>query len=97
MKQYCVYIMSNTFQSVFYTGVTNNLMRRTYEHKNKATEGFSSKYKLGKLLYYEDTPDINSAIAREKKIKDMNRKKKITLIKTFNPSFTDLYDSIAST
>jgi len=94
MNQYYVYIISNNFQSVFYTGVTNNLKRRIYEHKHKLIEGFSSRYKIGKLLYYEETPDIKSAIAREKQIKDMNRKRKIDLIKSINTDFIDLYYNI---
>lgn len=94
MNQYYVYIMSNNFQSVFYTGVTNDLIRRVYEHRNKLVQGFTSKYKIVKLLYYEQSQDVKSAIAREKQVKDYRRTKKIDLIKEFNPSFKDLYNEI---
>lgn len=94
LKQYYVYIMSNDFKSVFYTGVTNDLIRRICEHKNKLVEGFTKKYNITKLLYYEECIDINSAIAREKQIKDLNRLKKIRLIKTKNLNFEDLYSKI---
>lgn len=94
MKQYYVYIMSNNFQSVFYTGVTNNLIRRVFEHKNKLVAGFTAKYNITKLLYYEQSIDIKSAITREKQIKAYRRTKKIDLIKEFNPSFKDLYNDI---
>lgn len=77
-----------------YTGVTNNLVRRVYEHKNDLNEGFTSKYKLHKLVYYESLPTIELAIVREKQIKDMNRINKIKMIKNFNPNFTDLYNKI---
>jgi len=90
MKQYYVYIMSNSFHSVFYTGITNNLIRRIHEHKIKLIEGFTKRYNIVKLLYYEITSDINSAIEREKQIKNYRREKKIKLIKVFNPNFEDL-------
>jgi len=94
MKQYYIYIMSNDFQSVFYTGVTNDLVRRILEHKNKLVEGFTKKYNITKLLYYEEGNDIKSAVTREKQIKDLNRRKKIRLIETKNPNFEDLYNEI---
>jgi len=94
MKQYYVYIMSNDFQSVFYTGVTNDLNRRMFEHKNKLVEGFTSKYNIKKLLYFEETCDIESAIVREKQIKAFSRLKKIALIKSLNPNFKDLSEGI---
>lgn len=97
MKQYYVYIMSNNFQSVFYTGMTNDLLRRVYEHRNKLLDGFTKRYNINKLLYYEESGDVNVAIAREKQIKDLNRLKKITLIKTKNPHFADLYEELVST
>jgi len=87
--------MSNDFQSVFYTGVTNDLLRRVFEHKNKMAEGFTKKYNITKLLYYEECNDIKSAIAREKQVKDLNRLKKIKLIKTKNSNFEDLYSYIS--
>jgi len=97
MKQYYIYILSNDFQSVFYTGVTNNLPRRIFEHKNKLIDGFTKKYKISKLLYFEESTDINSAIFREKQIKKYNRLKKINLIKITNPNFVDLYPNIIGT
>lgn len=72
----------------------NNLVRRIYEHKNKLTKGFTSKYNLNKLLYYEECPDAESAISREKQIKKYSQKKKIELIQNQNPGFYDLYDQI---
>lgn len=77
-----------------YTGVTNNLVRRSYEHKNNLVQGFTAKYNLHKLVYYEVFDTIEMAIIREKQIKDMNRINKLEMIKTFNPTFKDLYDQI---
>ena len=77
-----------------YTGVTNNLVRRVYEHKNNLVKGFTSKYKLHKLIYYESLPTIELAIIREKQIKDLNRIEKLKLIKKFNFNFDDLYNKI---
>ena len=73
-----------------YTGVTNDLKRRVYEHKSKLVEGFTSKYNINKLVYYDETSDINSAIAREKQIKGWLRRKKIQLIESINPDWKDL-------
>jgi len=78
-KQYYVYIMSNKSKTL-YTGVTDDLERRVYQHKNKLIEGFTKKYKITILVYYEETTDIRSAIAREKQIKGWRRSKKIALI-----------------
>jgi len=89
-KHYYVYIITNKFNRVLYTGVTNNLQRRIYEHENKLVKGFSSKYNLSKLLYFEDTNDVYSAISREKEIKGWIRKKKVELIKNMNPNWEDL-------
>lgn len=91
---YYVYILTNLKNTVLYTGVTNNLIRRVYEHKNKLTKGFSEKYHVDKLVYYEETGDVTSAISREKQIKGWIRAKKIKLILSFNPTFKDLYDEI---
>ena len=90
MRQYYVYILTNRKQGVLYTGVTNNLERRIYEHKNKLVSGFASKYNLTKLVYFEGTTEIDAAIAREKKIKGWLRKKKIALIESKNPDWEDL-------
>lgn len=91
MKQnYYIYIISNYGRTVFYIGVTNNLIRRMYEHKNGLIEGFSKKYKLKYLVYFEQADDVNSAIAREKQLKNWHRQWKINLIKQINPNMKDL-------
>jgi putative endonuclease len=89
-KQYYVYIMTNKKDKVLYTGVTNNLTKRMYEHKSRLIEGFTKKYNVDKLVYYEVYNDINDAIEREKQIKKGNRQKKIDLISKMNPSWNDL-------
>ena len=88
-----VYIMANQ-RPTLYTGVTNNLVRRIYEHKNNLAEGFTSKYKLHKLVYYETLDTIEQAIIREKQIKDMDRADKLNMVKVFNPQLKDLYELI---
>jgi len=93
-KQYYVYIMTNRTNTVLYTGITNNLKRRIYEHKNKLLSGFTKKYNINKLVYYEIFDNSYYAIQREKQIKGGSREKKIELIKKFNPNFNDLYDII---
>ena len=85
-----VYIISNNFRSVLYIGVTRNLERRLYEHKNKLIDGFSKKYNLNVLLFYETTENALDAIAREKQLKKWKRKKKFDLIKSLNPDLKDL-------
>lgn len=77
-----------------YTGVTSNLVKRVFEHKNEVVKGFTSKYHLHKLLYYEILETIEAAVIREKQIKDMNRDDKLNMIKKFNPNFKDLYSTI---
>lgn len=89
MKSYFVYIMTNRSKTL-YTGVTNNLERRVYEHKNKLVAGFTSKYNITKLVYYEETSDVHSALAREKQIKGWLRAKKIALIEAENSEWKDL-------
>jgi putative endonuclease len=91
MKEYYVYIMSNK-RGTLYTGVTNNLEKRVYQHKNKAVEGFTKRYNITRLVCFEITNDITVAIAREKQIKGMLRSKKMDLIKTMNPQLKDLSD-----
>ena len=86
---YYVYILTNN-SGTLYTGVTNNLERRVYEHKNKFIDGFTKKYDLTRLVYFEEASDINSAISREKEIKGWLRKKKIELIRSLNPRWLDL-------
>ena len=87
---YYVYILSNKYNTTIYTGVTNNLERRLYEHKNKLVDGFTKKYAVDKLVYFETTSDVESAIAREKQIKGWSREKKNNLINSVNPQWTDL-------
>lgn len=92
---YYVYILTNSTNKVLYTGVTNNLERRVYEHKAKEIKGFTAKYNTHKLVYFETTTSAYSAIQREKQIKSFNRDKKINLINSVNPSWTDLTEEFA--
>ncbi len=89
-KKYYVYLLTNWNNKVIYVGVTNDLSRRIYEHKNKLIPGFSEKYNLSKLVYFEETRDINVAIIREKEIKNWRREKKDKLVNQENPSWRDL-------
>jgi len=91
-KHFYVYIMTNKNNTVLYTGVTNNLKRRVYEHKAKLVEGFTKRYNIDKLVYYEIFEDSYNAIAREKQIKGGSRQKKIDLIKSMNKEWKDLYN-----
>lgn len=84
--------MTNKSNKVLYTGVTSNLLRRVTEHKDKTVPGFTSKYNVIKLVYYEEYATMEEAIAREKQIKGGSRQKKIDLIKGMNPEWKDLYD-----
>ncbi len=88
-RSYYVYIMTNHSRTL-YTGVTNNLLRRVMEHKKKEVPGFTQRYNITQLVFYEETDDIYAAIAREKQIKGWLRKKKIDLIETINPEWVDL-------
>lgn len=92
-KQGFVYIIGNNRPTI-YIGVTSNLIQRIYQHKKNLVKGFSSKYKLKKLLYYETHDDIEEAIKREKQLKNWHRDWKINLIKSKNPEFIDLYKEI---
>jgi putative endonuclease len=89
-KQYCVYILTNSRHSVLYTGVTNDLLRRVSEHKNKTGNGFTKRYNVDQLIYFECGDDINLAIAREKQIKAGSRQDKMDLINSMNPEWKDL-------
>lgn len=89
MKHYYVYIMSNTARTL-HTGVTNDLLRRVDEHRRGLTPGFASKYKLARLVFFEETSDVLDAIAREKQIKGWIRRRKIELIQSLNPDWNDL-------
>ena len=91
-KQFCVYVMTNKHNTVLYTGVTNDLQRRVLEHKSGKGSKFTTKYNINKLVFFEVTDDINTAITREKQIKAGSRQKKIDLIKSMNPKWKDLFD-----
>jgi len=93
-KQYYVYIMTNQLYTVLYTGVTSDLKKRAWQHREGVAEGFSNRYKATRLVYYETTADVKSAIMREKQIKAYRRQKKVRLIDGFNPQWRDLYDDI---
>ena len=93
MNQYYVYIMAG-YRGTLYTGVTNNLERRVYEHVHKLHRGFSNKYNVSKLMYYETTTDVESAIAREKQIKSWRRSKKVALIESENQHWEDLSEGL---
>ena len=94
MDKYYVYILANKTNSVLYIGVTNSLIRRVFEHKEKLVDGFTKKYQTNKLVYFEQTTSSVDAIAREKQLKRWRRDKKDLLIKSMNPNFEDLYDTI---
>ncbi len=89
MKDYFVYIMASRSRTL-YTGVTNDIERRVYEHKHKLLYGFTAKYRIERLVYFEQTCDVNAAITREKEIKGWLRAKKISLIESINPAWEDL-------
>ena len=88
--RYYVYLITNWNNKVMYVGVTNNLERRIYEHKNKLVKGFTEKYNVNKLVYFEETEDVIAAIAREKEIKKWRREKKDQLVNRMNPNWKDL-------
>ena len=93
-KQYYVYILFNKRNGTLYVGVTNNLVKRVWQHKNKVVEGFTKQYGVDRLGYYEVCNDIKSAIAREKQLKGGNRNAKLKLIELNNPNWNDLYYDI---
>jgi putative endonuclease len=93
-KEYFVYIMTNKFNTVLYTGVTNDLMRRAWEHKEGSGSIFTSRYRVTKLVYYESYENINLAIAREKQIKGGSRQKEIDLVNDLNHDWNDLYEKM---
>ena len=92
--QFYVYILTNKHNTVLYTGVTNDLIRRVYEHREKLVPGFTKKYNVYKLVFYEETESIEVAIQREKQIKGGSRQKKIDLINGMNPGWRDLYKDL---
>ena len=93
-KQYCVYIMTNKYNTVLYTGVTGDLQRRVSEHKEKLVEGFTKRYNVTKLVYYEVCEEVYSAITREKQLKAGSRQQKIALIESVNKEWKDLYEEL---
>ena len=90
MKDYYVYILTNWTDKVMYIGVTNDLVRRLYEHKHELIEGFTQRYHIHKLVYYEQTSDVLVALEREKQLKRWSRSKKNALVETINPNWRDL-------
>jgi len=95
-KTYYVYILTNKRHTVFYTGITNNLERRVWEHKQKIIQGFTKKYNIEKLVYFEVFEDVLEAIRREKQIKCWVRRRKIALIEKMNPEWKDLSEYLSS-
>ena len=91
MKEYYIYILASKFNGTLYIGVTNNLIKRIYEHKNNIADGFTKKYAIHNLVYYESYDSIENAIIREKQLKKWNRAWKINLIEKLNPKWKDLY------
>lgn len=94
MKQYFVYILASGADGTLYTGVSSNLVKRIYEHKNNMADGFTRKYGVHRLVYYENAIDIKSDISREKQIKRWKREWKVKLIEKENPGWKDLYYGI---
>jgi putative endonuclease len=93
-KQYYVYILTNDYNTVLYVGVTSELIRRVYEHKNKLVEGFTKRYNINKLVYYEACESIEGAIGREKKLKGSSRLRKARLVESMNKGWRDLYEDL---
>ncbi len=94
MKQYFVYILASKKNGTLYIGVTSDLLGRVWQHKNKVVDGFTKKYDVNYLVYYEQTEDVWSALAREKQLKNWKRQWKIELIEKENPGWVDLYDDM---
>lgn len=94
MKQYYVYIMASKKNGTLYIGMTNDLTRRVWQHKNNVHEGFTKRYSVHSLVYFELTTDVQAAIAREKQLKKWNRQWKIDLIEEGNPDWVDLYETL---
>lgn len=94
MKTYFIYIMASKKNGTLYIGVTNDLIRRVWQHKNNVHEGFTKKYNVHRLVYFESTTDISAAITREKQMKKWNRQWKINLIEEQNQAWNDLYETL---
>jgi len=93
-KQFCVYILTNKNNTTLYTGMTSDLRKRIYQHRNKLVKGFTATYNTTKLVYFEVLEDPWNAIRREKQIKAGSRQKKTDLVNSFNPQWRDLYDKL---
>ena len=94
-KQYYVYILASRRNGTLYVGTTSDLVKRVHDHKNDLIEGFTKKYRVHRLVYYESTPDVDGAIVREKRLKKWRRKWKMKLIEEGNPEWRDLYLDLA--
>ncbi|XLQ20465.1 MAG: GIY-YIG nuclease family protein [Candidatus Moraniibacteriota bacterium] len=94
MKQYCVYILASKKNGILYIGVTSNLQKRVWEHKNNVVDGFTKKYFVHRLVYFAQTTDVNSALLREKQLKKWKREWKVNLIEKENPYWKDLYETL---
>jgi putative endonuclease len=92
--RYFVYVLTNRHHTALYVGVTNDLVRRVHEHRTKIASGFTTRYNVDKLVYFEETSDVVAAIAREKQIKGGSREKKIALVNAMNPDWRDLFDDL---
>lgn len=95
-RRYYIYILANRWNTVTYTGITNDLVRRVYEHREHVALGFTARYSVTKLVYYEATDDPEAAIAREKQLKGGSRVQKVALIERMNPKWDDLYTQITA-
>jgi len=93
-RRFYVYMLTNFKNTVIYTGVTNDLMRRVFEHRMKLRDGFTKRYNITKLVYYEEFVDVKNALTREKQIKGGSRRKKVELIDKFNPEWRDLFEEM---
>jgi putative endonuclease len=94
MKSYYIYILASKRNGTLYIGVTNDLKKRVYEHKNDFVDGFTKRYQVHLLVYYKQCENINAAISEEKRLKRWNRKWKLELIETANPDWRDLYENL---
>ncbi len=94
MNEYYVYILASERNGTMYVGITNDIIKRVFQHRNDEVEGFTAKYKIHRLVWYETCPDVREAIAREKLLKKWNRKWKLALIEKSNPQWRDLYDEV---